>query len=179
MAMRSRTSSPAKRKIIFARGEFSGTNQGGGFTSRFEPLALFENGYGAQLLGATIMGIRGVVSTRNRSTVTTTIQAFNYGFIVEKAEASDLQTTSPTTSPVSNDRFGQWLWWEGWHTFPALAAVVGDSATCDVYRHHFQVRARRKLAQLEDTLFFVCSSPTVAGGNLDWGLQYSVAVALP
>lgn len=172
---------PTKRKVVWARYRFAQTNQAGGTVSVTSPLADFETAYGAQLLGATIVGIRGILRARNRST-STAVQEFTYGFMVTSPEAADLVSAHPDSSfsSANNDRMASWMWIEGFHTFPAMTAVLDSQTdTAAVVQREFNVKSRRVLRQLEDQLVFSATLGTTTSGNYDWGVHMSIAVALP
>lgn len=167
-----------KRKVVFARYQTSGSNIPAATVQTFLPLADFETAYGAQLLGATVVGIRGWGSARNRGSVTTSFQTFSYGLIVDRNDLADLSAGHPNPSFVTtnNDRMSSWMWIEEIPLAPALSTPVSGQSTQDNYTWSFQTRNKRKLAQLEDNL--VLAIATGATSTVDFAISLSVAVAL-
>lgn len=180
--MVSRGTRRPRRKVVFARYITTLSNQTAGTAITFVPLADFETEYGAQLLGATIVRIRGTITVRNRGQVTASPLAdFAYGLMVSDIQVQDMaaQHPNPGFQTANNDRFASWMWIESFHIPTPIATVVGDAALNPWVQRDFDVRAKRVLRQLEDQLILGIWPGTAATNNLDIGIAMSIAVALP
>lgn len=177
---RSTRAARPKRKVVFARFSQSGGNIPAGTVQAFNPLSDFETQYGAQAVGATIVGLRGNGMFRNRGSVTSTTQFCSYGFIVLKNELADLAANhpSPSFATANNDKYSSWMWIEEIPVAPALSTPVSGQSTQDNVNFAFATRNKRKLAQLEDQLVFAVATQA-GGGTIDYGFSFSVAIALP
>lgn len=174
----SRARRAPKRKVVFARGNVSGSNVPASTVQAFNILSDFETQYGAQLAGSTVVGVRGNYCFRNRGSLTSNIRAVSYGFVVLRNELADLAAghPSPSFTPANNDKFSSWLWIEEIPLAPALSVAVAGQSTQDNVNGSFQSRNKRKLAQLEDQL--VLAVATDVGSTFDYMISWSVAVAL-
>lgn len=178
----SRGTSRPRRKIVIARYIETLSNQTAGTAIRSVPLADFETEYGAQLMGATIVRVRGVITVRNRGQVTASPLAdFAYGLMVSDVQSQDLvaQHPNPGFQTANNDRFASWMWIESFHIPTPIATVVGDAALNPWVQRDFDVRSKRVLRQLEDQLILAFWPGTAATNNLDIGIAMSIFVALP
>lgn len=167
-----------RRKIVFAREGHTGLLAAAGAATTFAPLANFETTYGAQLLGATIMRIRGHICYSPDEPGLDQSDYMNYGFIVMP---SDPLANSPSPNVVStnDDRMASWMWWDTLMRAgnQVLAGTTGSVTERNLHRS-FDVRARRVLRQMDDRLIFsVAEGATAAQGRFI--CVYSVAIALP
>lgn len=125
-------------------------------------LSDFETALGASLIGSTILRIRGEVV----SSPDTQIDSLaTFGFIVTNEDIA-----AAAIQPVG-DRYADWM---GYGSHRYIAAPTAASQTLPM-RTVIDVRARRKLEALEDTLFFVFE-PTTADQH--YTAFFSVLVGL-
>lgn len=167
---------------MLVRKEHSLLNAPAGNILTFDALADFETTYGAQLLGATVVGIRGNIVARNRSGVTASqLSPIAYGFMVTQPELADVAANhpNPAHASINNDRFASWLWIEEFFTVTAQGTPVAGATTPDWTRRDFNVRSKRQIRQLEETLVFALTVGVVTTNNHDIGVAYTVALALP
>lgn len=173
----------SRRKIVVSRFGFTASNQTAGTVDIRLPLADFETAYGAQLIGATIMGIRGNITVRNRGNVTASpIGEFSYGFMVTQPEQADLVAGHPNstfTGVLSNDKYSSWMWIEQFYLPTPIATLVGSAATPDWTSRDFRVRSRRVLRNLEDSLVYSHTAGVATTNNYDIGMACSIFIALP
>jgi len=122
----------------------------------------FETALGASLLGSTVLRIRGEIVS---SPDTQADSLATFGFIVTNEDIA-----AAAIEPVG-DRYADWM---GYGSHRYIAAPAAASLTLPL-RTHVDVKSKRKLMALEDTLWFVFQ-PTVADQH--YTAFFSVLLAL-
>lgn len=139
-----------------------------------DALASFETLYGAQLIGATILGIRGRIGTYSNTSILTQYTQY-MGFIVEKLERADIATGHPDPGAASNDRMAAWM---AWTTVPGHGAATVPAGLSPFQWTSFSWRGKRNITNLEDTLILAYSHNAPAG-TTNVNINYEMYVALP
>ena len=165
-------------------------NPGGTFNGL--PLNNFETLYGANLIGATVMRVRGVISATLVGP-TTPVNAQAYAAIrcgMRVTDHSDVAFGDYQVGAMFlNQAHADWFMFEPFMldnagTIAASTDEVDTTAASEI--RHVDVKARRKIEELEDTLEFLVGAPppasaqppeNTAGVRVRWDL--SILVALP
>jgi hypothetical protein len=138
----------------------------------------FEAAYGAQLLGATVMRIRGLVMATPAGTPATDCDWT--GAIVVAPESSTAAALDPVASTTATTGYLSWMW-RGYVCFTQTAAAsrqFGDSLFSTGNSGPIDVRAKRRIDELGDRLFFVHRS---TGAVVNWTtkVRLDILIALP
>ena len=156
---------PARRKFVWARsvtGEFAAI----GTVTSSNLLAAFETAYGANLIGATVARIRGVISVRPDATGADTTVIVG----AKVKDASDTTLTGPNANPHDD-----WMMFE---PFLMSAAVTGITQTQTALTREVDIKAMRKLDEIGQQLTIVADqSGTETASELAWCL--SIGLLLP
>ena len=132
-------------------------------------LADFQADYGADLVGSTVIRVRGHVM----ATVDTTTPTFKKGVLAARvATQSTIPVLSDTHGP-EQDRGADWFWYQ------PLALTAGaelSGAGGPVQRIEVDVRSARKLEEVGQTIIFGWQGSDEAGlitctGYLSWLLK--------
>lgn len=150
----------AKRKLVWVRNAFGVVvNPGGQFNSF--PLGQFEGSYGAQLIGCTVMRVRGVITCCIAGASTgQAIAAVRVALRV--TDHADLnQTDYALGAMYGNQAQADWFMFEPFMLDNSGVSIVNeevDSTTAGEIRH-IDVRARRKIQELDQTLELFVGAP--------------------
>lgn len=156
-----------RRRLIWARSHVGTTNTAlvASAGTSVNLLAAFEASYGAQLLGCTVMRVRGTIAAQNASASFTLNTAVGL-----QVAADDLTAAQLDPFARLND---DWMYWD---TLLANQNIATELAHVDNYK--IDVRAKRKIDELGDTLWLgLRNVSTVTSVNLVYA--FSVLVALP
>lgn len=142
-----------------------------------------ETALGSQLVGATILRIRGELLASHQTVPAVNTQTFNkitLGFLVGTA-AMAAGTSANWPDPDSMATSGAYADWMGYETFQLIASGGGTvPGPGDAYfqRKTVDIKAKRRLDEIGDTLlaFAAQTSPSQVS-NLEGAL--SILVALP
>lgn len=162
-----------RRKFIWARHDVaaSSTNQilGSDLLSQFETL------YGAQLIGCTVVRIRGTMWATSTGGTGTTNTA-RIGVRVESGTGLDLSAPLPVASGPYTDDSADWMLWE---PFTNTIGPSGQYPTTLIGRT-IDVRSSRKMEELGQRLIAVFA-PNPAAPTIVWsyGWDLSIGVKLP
>jgi len=153
-------------------------------------LGFFEGTYGADLIGCTIMRIRGVMTAAlvgDTETSTEGYAAIRCG--VRVTDHADInQTDYANDAMYASQEYADWMLFE-----PFMLDAIGEIPSGDIAEataaseiRRIDVRAKRKLGELGETLELVAGRPATNSGDppantmavrLRWDL--SILVALP
>lgn len=186
----SRTSRRKRRQLVWARNFTTGTliasqtvaNAALATPARFNLLDTFETAYGANLIGCTIMAIKGYLGFLGQSTVAGDHFFGRVGIKVTDqplalvAGNDSLYDTSSQTGGAHDD----WMAF-----FPLFVSSTGagqvspgwDGAGSSWAR--VDVQSRRRLSELGQSLMLDVSGIAVTGIDLVYAHDLSVLVALP
>lgn len=150
---------PQRRKTVWARTSgiltlVAGTPQ------RFDLLGQFETAVGAQILGATVTRGRGWYTWQTSGTLGTA-QRTNLGVIVapEASTAAVLDPNATTGTDLD------WMYFQA-HTYAGIylaSGNVGTPSQAKEYEYEFDMRARRRMDELNQSLWLVANSITADG----------------
>jgi len=170
---RARAAPRARRRVELARSAFNSTGNVAGAVTFREPLAPWNTDIGlvGNLPGMTIMGIRYRLEVFY-SIAQTSPAIFTWGFQVTDQDVEAIDIDPSVT--LHQD----WMEWgsDAGLIVPANTRTVLVGGGNDGFR---TVRSRRKIGQIQNTLFFVCNSTVPSGGTWGFGMVASVALALP
>jgi len=175
MPQRSRrtVSRGTRRKFIWARHDVANQSTNQIFGS--DLLSQFETLYGAQLIGCTVVRIRGTMWATSEGGVGTTNTA-RIGVRVESGTGLDLSVALPVASGPFTDDSADWMLWE------PFTNTIGPSGQ---YPHTLigrtiDVRSSRKIDELGMRLIGVFG-PNPAAPTIEWsyGWDLSIGVKLP
>lgn len=157
-----------RRRLIWARYRLTATAVVAGTSFNADPLATFEAAYGAQLLGCTIMRVRGIIAAKQTSLVSD-------GTLVVAMKVADLpgvSTEAPLTSGINDD----WFMYEAW---ASVTNVPTASEPSYQLQKEIDVRARRRLDELGQRI--VLSAEVAGAGAAQYRVSamLSILVALP
>jgi len=187
----SRRASRPRRKLVWARhadGIVIPTADPAGTQNRYL-LEDFETRYSADLIGCTIMRIRGVMSAGlvGDSDTEEGYAAIRVG--VRVTDHADIdQTDYSNDAMYDTQAYADWMLFEPF-MLDALGAIAAEDiaeATAASEVRRIDVRSRRKLGELNETLELLAGRPVTGGQDppantmavrLRWDL--SILVALP
>lgn len=165
-----------RRRMIWARETFSLINSLGG-TNFAAPNVLsgIETQVGGDLVGATIMAIRGSFSARwaiGASALSGTVDVVTAGLAVV-----DLNDTFTAAYTAEIDRYdGKWMYWD---SIPIMKAAT--NYTVDQIEHPVVVRSKRVIKSPNEVLRLSIRTgelgATVSGADVNFSM--SVLLALP
>ena len=178
-----------RRKLVWVRNAGGVVVNPGGHLSTF-PLQGFETSYGAQLIGATIMRVRGVITCTITDSQPPAAQAYAaLRFAMRMTDHSDpLQQDYAVGAMYGTQQYADWFMFEPFMLDNAGAATLGeevDTTSASEIRI-VDVKARRKIDELGVTAEILIGSPapgstnppeSTAGVRCRWDL--SILVALP
>jgi len=157
----SRGTSP-RRKFVWARYTAQGANQGADVAFRDDMLTSFNTAYGADLLGATVVRIRGFMA----------IEGANFGdslLLSGLVEATPSAVAIPGDGPVHRP-FADWMMLE-----PFNWTGRGDVTEARMIDN----QSARKIEELGDQLSVYVATSGGNAGPLDWSLYLSIGLKLP
>ena len=154
-----------RRKLVWAR-DANGLVlpvDAPGDPQRFFPLSNFESDYGAGLIGCTIMRIRGVITAALVGDTEVGVQG--YGACRVAARITD-HVDANSTDYVDGTMYGtqaqaDWFMFEPFMLDAGGEIASGDSAEASAAMEirHVDVRARRRLDELNQTLEMLVGRP--------------------
>ncbi len=151
------------RKMVWARAAVEGTATGGA-TLNANLLGNFESVYGANLIGATIIRVRGVVMVTGSSLDT----RHTLGCVIGKQD--DVWTgNGPET-----DRYLDWFVYE-----PFATSTDAGSTGSSFDRRVIDSRSARKMEELDQQAWLVLQSDQTASETAIWSGLLSVLLKLP
>lgn len=157
-----------RRKLIWARHAFGVVVGVGGTFSSF-PLGILEAQYGAQLIGATIMRVRGVITCTITNSIPPTAQA--YAAIRIGLRVTDHADLAPQDYGVGamygNQAHADWFMFEPFMLDNAGVATLDEEVdtTAASEIRHIDVRARRKIEELDQTVEMLIGAPAPGSTN--------------
>lgn len=184
---RSRSRRP-QRKLIWARHASLVTLAPGGLLA-LAPLQELETTYGAQLIGATIMRVRGVISATIAGTSDgDAFSAFRIGMRVTD-HADNAPQDYAIGAMYTFQAHADWFLFEPFMLDNSGASVAGEEVdtTAASEIRLVDVKARRKIQELDQTVEMVIGSPSPTGPitlpkasvNTRVRWDFSILVALP
>lgn len=158
-----------RRKLVWARARVTGSfNSGAPFTPfQDDLLAGFEARYGADPVGLTLARVRGIITATHNTT--TAGEHITFGIRV----GAEGEVPSTEFNPMTNGEYLDWLMYE------PLVAVNGTSAAEAYTSRRVDVKAKRKLEELDQTLFLYAGSSTPATGLFGITANLSMLLMLP
>lgn len=139
---------------------------------RFDLLGAFETAVGAQILGATVVRGRGWYNWTATGALGT-IARTNLGIIVapESSTAAILDPGATTGTELD------WMYFQA-HTFPGtyLATGAGTASQPRDYEYELDMKARRRMDELNQSLWLVVNSITTTAQLL---FNASILLMLP
>jgi hypothetical protein len=154
-----------RRKFVWAR-SLTGELAAIGTVTESNLLADFETRYGANLIGATVARIRGVIAVRPDATPADTTVVVG----VRVGSDTDTVLTGPTAQPYED-----WMLWE---PFILAATGTGVTQTQTAMTRVVDVKSMRKLEEIGEELHIVASQTgTETATELGWAL--SIGLLLP
>lgn len=174
---RSTSRSAPRRKLVWARGQYGQFNTANTTPGQYSDLLTdLQTAIGADLVGATVVRIRGEITLACQDNVTTGPLDWYMGIIVTPTPLS--VATSSGRPNVRLDPQASWMFYYNKILFPAIATAVGDSKTERTFHTSFDVKARRVLRQVGDTLIMNVGSGA-GSPNSSWYVTFSVGLLLP
>lgn len=180
-----------RRKLIWARTTHTALiNPGGQLVST--PLATFETTYGAQLIGATLMAVRGVVCVTLRGPTVIggnpAIGRVRMGMRI--TDHSDLAPVDYALGAMyGNQAHADWFLFEPFcldnaGTIATATDEVDTTAASEI--RQINCRARRRFQELDQTLEMIVGSPAPGAGPppenttpISYNADLSILIALP
>jgi hypothetical protein len=151
-----------RRKFIWARTSASGS-QGADSIGRTDMLANFESLYGAELIGCTVVRIRGIIAI----TSDTELELMAFAAMVEPNPVGTLETgEGPLARP-----YAPWMLYEPFTT-------LGDN-TGAVSSRMIDVKASRKIDELDEQLSLYFQTPSGNAGSVSYTYTLSLGIKLP
>jgi len=161
-----RRGTPQRRKLVWARTTPTApTFTAAGTTVLIPLLSRFETVYGADPVGTTVMRIRAKLSFRSST-------AGNQIRTVAAIGVLPAGVTAATVSPASQEHL-DWMYWQTFHYEPVIATEFATINMWDV-----DVRAKRKMEELNQTLFLVIGNWHSAD-TVNYSYSASTLLALP
>jgi len=159
-----------RRKLVWARTASTlaedGVTVAAGASDLQDLLASFQAGYGADVLGSTVMRIRGAVSISQGTVANDIIATMGIGVFPETLAVAEMH--------AFNNIHLDWMYWE---TVFASPANIPASDFSQVHNHVLDVRSKRKLDELQDGLFW--NFANVSASSVNYRAAFSVLLALP
>lgn len=182
-------SRPARRKLVWVRNAQGVVINPGGTFSSF-PLGQFEGSYGAQLIGCTVMRIRGVMSACivGNATPAGSEAYAAVRFAIRITDHSDLAIGDYAIGALyGNQAQADWFCFEPFMLDNGGTTTAGNevdtTAASEIRR--IDVKSRRKLEELDQVVEILAGAPApgstqppenTAGVRLRWDLSYLVAL---
>jgi len=157
---------PQRRKFVWARSAPGGLTAIG-TTTAANLLAQFETAYGANLIGATVVRIRGLLIVEPPATAADHQLVIGVK-VTEGAAGAQATISGPLEAP--ND---DWMLYE---PFMTSATPTGYSQSLDPLRRVIDVKSSRKIEEMGQQLT-IAADADVTSWELSWHL--SVGLLLP
>jgi hypothetical protein len=135
---------------------------------RLNLLAAFETLYGAQLIGCTVMRIRGVINTASPGLAA---GAGNWGRMAAKVEAVQAAPLTAGDGPFTSEH-DDWMMFEPFVHIGAVAATQCDGRVIDV-------KSARKLDELGQELTLWTEARAGNPVSFTWAWDLSIGLKLP
>lgn len=165
---------PQRRKFVWVRHLLN--SSGADVATGSDLLSQFETDYGAQLIGATIVRIRGLMYANADSGQGTT-NTFRFGARVLSG-ALDLSGPTPDQSPFVDEN-ADWMLWEPFIQSVTTTAAGGEDQQVGLMRM-IDVKSSRRLDELGERLvMFQASNPAAPTVVWSYGWDLSIGVKLP
>lgn len=161
------------RKFIWARSNEAVQVTGDAVAN--DLLLDFETAYGAQLIGCTIVRIRGYMYAAATEGVSNTADQFRFAARVSSGQVN-VGVLDQTLSPWADEN-ADWMLWE---PFATVNSPVVASADGELVARRVDIKAARKLGELGERLvLFLGGNPgaPLITWNVGWDL--SIGVKLP
>lgn len=161
-----------RRKFVWVRHILN--SSGTDVTTGSNLLSTFETAYGAQLIGCTVVRIRGLVYANSDGTAGTT-NSFRFGARVLSG-ALDLSGPVPDQSPFVDEN-ADWMMWEPFiHSRETVTSTSPDVGTMRMV----DVKSARRIEELGEALvMFQASNPSAPTITWSYGWDLSIGVKLP
>lgn len=157
-----------RRKLVWARTSTETTFASAAPFTPFQAdlLAGFVARYGADPVGCTVARIRGYLQVLSTVTLTPVVVAARIGTEGEVA-ATDF-------NPMTAGEYNDWMMYE-----PMLAGLAAREPFGDLGARIIDVKAMRKLEELDETLFLYAGTDLAAAGTVTLTFNLSVLLMLP
>lgn len=167
MATRRSSSRPQRRRLVWARYRTTSVAVVAGTAFTAFPLDTFETAYGAQLLGCTIMRVRGCITAKM-------VAGTNASFTVamKVADLPGVNPEAPASSGINDD----WFMYETWASVTSTPTALEPSLQL---QKEVDVRARRRLDELGQRLVLAAETSSAGAGQYTFTAVLSILVALP
>ena len=159
-----------RRKLIWARTIQPSVSLNTQITAapyRQDLLSAFETAYGAQLIGCTVMRMRGVIRLGPSSAGTS-----NVVVAARIGDASELVGASIAQQSPVTDQTADWMMYQ-----PLVTEVTAERDSSTIV--YFDVKARRKLDELQQSLLLYAGGDNPAASTAAFNYTLSLLIALP
>lgn len=165
------TRAQVRRKWVWARAGVVQLAVGPNGVSRTNLLADFEQLYGAQLIGTTVMRIRGTVAV-----TTSAVGGFQRLRMAAKVESTQDPAPTSVDGPYGSPH-DDWMLWEPFIVNGASTAYYGN----DVAARVIDVQSARRLDELGDELqlWFQAGPDNQAATQVAVSYELSIGLKLP
>lgn len=171
---RRRGSSP-RRRTVWARTSFASVlTTGAPFNAvAVDLLADFQARYGADPLGCTLLRTRGIIATQSNSANGV---AFTVG--VRVGQDRDASLTDTEQNPMTNGQYLDWLLYEPFVAGSGAGVTLPWNGS-DIVARVIDVKAKRKLEELDQTLILNAGSSAALVTTASLVVNLSMLLALP
>lgn len=148
--------------------------------ARFVLLDAFETAYGANLIGCTIMAVRGYMACPSPSNALEDVHV-RAGLKITDDATAPPATTQSLFNAVANTGGAHDDWFGFFPMYAPLSAtnVAGGIEGGGLQAVRVDVRSRRRLSELGQALVLDVSARSTAGADIAFTADLSVLVALP
>lgn len=151
------------------------------------PLGQFEVDYGAQLLGATVMAVRGpVTATIVEPAASQTVEAFACArFAMRVIDVSDQDNNYDYDAIYNDQAHADWFLWEPFclHNSGIISSLEEAEATSGSEIRMLNNRSRRKIEELDQTIELHIGVPSTGSNHNNCFIHFfwdlSILIALP
>lgn len=165
----SRVSRGTRRKFVWAHIRDTSTVPASGVPNRLNLLGDFETALGAQLIGATVVRIRGVMSVVGTAVV---------GGVPNIVRAAAIVEPNPGSAAVAADgpwggQFNDWMLFEPFMDWgPAVVQ------TMPVGSRVIDVKSSRKIEEINETLFLYVAAPVAPANSAAVQFTYDLSIGI-
>lgn len=156
-----------RRRLIWARYRSTSIAVVAGTAFNVDPLATFETAYGAQLLGCTIMRIRGSITAKMVAGVNAQLT-----WACKVADLPGTTAEAPASTGINDD----WFMYESWASVTSTPTALEPSVQL---QKEIDVRARRRLDELGQRLVLAAETTSAGAGQFTTSAVLSFLIALP